>query len=113
MKRLSALFLALLLILTACGTQMPDASGSSAGSASGDVSQEPAPAAVPFTLAVYPEFSLHPTLAANRANLTLSPLLYESLFTVDAAFQAQPVLCQNHTASEDKLVWTLDRKSVV
>ena len=112
MKRLSALFLALLLILTGCGTQMPDASGSSAGSASGDVSQEPAPAAVPFTLAVYPEFSLHPTLAANRANLTLSPLLYESLFTVDAAFQAQPVLCQNHTASEDKLVWT-DRKSVV
>ena len=111
MKRLSALFLALLLILTGCGTQMPDASGSSAGSASGDVSQEPAPAAVPFTLAVYPEFSLHPTLAANRANLTLSPLLYESLFTVDAAFQAQPVLCQNHTASEDKLVWTFTLRS--
>ena len=113
MKRLSALFLALLLILTGCGTQMPDASGSSAGSASGDVSQEPAPAAVPFTLAVYPEFSLHPTLAANRANLTLSPLLYESLFTVDASFQAQPLLCGSYAVSEDKLVWTLSLRSGV
>ena len=68
--------------------------------------EDPPPRDIPFTLAFYPEFSLHPTLAANRANLTLSPLLYESLFAVDASFQAQPVLCESCTVSEDKLVWT-------
>ena len=100
-------FLALLLTLPACaGGPLPDSSGSA--SSSGDVSQteDPPPRAIPFTLAVYPEFSLHPTLAANRANLTLAPLLYEGLFTVDGSFQAQPVLCKSYTASEDKLVWT-------
>lgn len=110
--RLTAFLLALLLSLSACGGgPLPDGSGSAASS--GDVSrtEEPPPQDIPFTLAFYPEFSLHPALAANRANLTLAPLLYESLFTVDASFQAQPVLCQSYTASEDKLVWTFTLRS--
>ena len=107
MKRyhITALFLALSISLTACaGGTGPAQSAAS----SGDAGQEEAPpsAAVPFTLAVYPEFSLHPALAANRANLTLSPLLYEPLFSVDSRFQAQPVLCRSYTVSEDALVWT-------
>lgn len=100
-------FLTLLLTLSACaGRPAADLSGSA--SSSGDISQaeDPPPRAVPFTLAVYPEFSLHPTLAANRANLTLAPLLYEGLFALDGSFQAQPVLCKSYTVSEDKLVWT-------
>lgn len=109
MKKLLASLLsaALLLSLAACGGgPVPDLSGSA--SSPGDVSQteDPPPRDIPFTLAFYPEFSLHPTLAANRANLTLAPLLYESLFAVDASFQAQPVLCQSCTVSEDKLLWT-------
>jgi peptide/nickel transport system substrate-binding protein len=59
----------------------------------------------PFALAIYPQYSLHPTLAANRANLMLAPLLYEPLFQVDSGFQAVPVLCQSYTASGDKLIW--------
>ncbi len=107
MKRyhITALFLALSISLTACaGGTGPAQSAAS----SGDAGQEEAPpsAAVPFTLAVYPEFSFHPALAANRANLTLSPLLYEPLFSVDSRFQAQPVLCRSYTVSEDALVWT-------
>lgn len=107
MKRLTALFLTLLLALTACGGVDAPA-GSSSAPSSASVSQEetPPPDPVPFTLAFYPEFSLHPVLAANRANLTLAPLLYESLFTVDASFQAQPLLCRSFAVSEDKLVWT-------
>ena len=92
--RITAFFLALLLSLSACaGGPVPDLSASSSG---GDASQpeDPPQKALPFTLAVYPEYSLHPALAGNRANLTLAPLLYESLFTVDASFQARPVLCQ-------------------
>lgn len=110
--RLTAFLLALLLSLSACGGgPLPDGSGSAASS--GDVSrtEEPPPQDIPFILAFYPEFSLHPALAANRANLTLAPLLYESLFTVDASFQAQPVLCLSYTASEDKLVWTFTLRS--
>ena len=107
MKRLTALFLSLLLILTACGGGEAPA-GSSSDVSSAGVSREETPPskAIPFTLAFYPEFSLHPTLAANRANLTLAPLLYESLFTVDASFQAQPLLCRSFAVSEDGLVWT-------
>ena len=105
--RLTALFFALLLSLSACGGgNSPAVSGSSLG----DVSQETVqpPKVLPFTLAFYPEYSLHPTLAGNRTNLTLTPLLYESLFTVDTSFQAQPLLCGSYTVSEDKLVWTLN-----
>lgn len=105
MKRLTALFLALLMLLTACGGVEPPAESSSS-SASASREETPPPDPIPFTLAFYPEFSLHPTMAANRANLTLAPLLYESLFTVDAAFQAQPLLCKSYAVSEDKLVWT-------
>ncbi|MCI8989942.1 MAG: peptide ABC transporter substrate-binding protein [Lawsonibacter sp.] len=110
MKRLFTALLsaALLLSLAACGGTGSSGSASSGSAAASSASLEETPPAepLPFTLAWYPEFSLHPTLAANRANLTLAPLLYESLFTVDAAFQAQPVLCQSYTVSEDKLVWT-------
>ncbi len=105
--RLTALFFVLLLSLSACGGgDSPAVSGSSPG----DVSQETVqpPKVLPFTLAFYPEYSLHPTLAGNRTNLTLTPLLYESLFTVDTSFQAQPLLCGSYTVSEDKLVWTLN-----
>ena len=112
MRRLLSLFLsaALLFSLSACGRQ---ASSSSSASAPVDSSQEPEemPVTTPFTLPVFPDFSLHPTLGVNRANLTLSPLLYEGLFLVDETFQAVPVLCEHYSASEDKLVWTFTVRS--
>ena len=112
MKKLFAALLAaaLLLSLAACGGEEAPAVSTSAASSSADASREetPPPEPVPFTLAWYPEYSLHPTLAANRANLTLAPLLYEPLFQVDASFQAQPVLCRSWSVSEDKLSWTFE-----
>ena len=105
-RQIAAFTFVLLLFLTACGGG--EAPASSGSSSSADISQEETPPAAPtpFTLAVYPEFSFHPALAASRANLTLAPLLYEPLFQVDGFFQAQPVLCRSYTVSEDKLVWT-------
>ena len=105
MKRLSALLLGavLLLSLAACGGG-PASSSGDAPSQSGDTSAPEQ--TVPFTLPVFLEFSLHPVLGANRANLTLSPLLYEGLFLVDEHFQAVPVLCRDWSASEDGLTWT-------
>ena len=106
MKRLSALLLGavLLLSLAACGGGEGAASSGAASSQTGDGSA--AEEAVPFTLPVFLDFSLHPVLGANRANLTLSPLLYEGLFQVDESFQAVPVLCERWSASEDLLTWT-------
>ncbi len=104
MRRLLSLFLAVLLLtLSACGAQPASSASSSAPDAS---SQEDLPETIPFSLPVFPDFSLHPTLGANRANLTLSPLLYEGLFLVDETFQPVPVLCERYSVSEDKLVWT-------
>lgn len=108
--RLLILLLSALLLLSACGGTGPAAEPPPEEEP--DISQgDPAPAPLPFTLAIYPEYSIHPVLGANRANLTLAPLLYEPLFQVDSSFQARPVLCQSWTASEDKLTWTLTLRS--
>lgn len=114
MKRIFCLLLsALLLSLTACGGEAPPAVSSTGSSSDVGQAEDPPQKALPFTLAFYPEYSLHPVLGANRANMTLAPLLYESLFTVDASFQAQPLLCQSWTISEDKLAWTFTLRAGV
>lgn len=116
MKRLLSLLLsaALVLSLAACGAPAEE-SGSQSGSASDSSGSEEVqqPIDIPFRLAVYPSYSLHPVLAENRANLNLAPLLYEPLFQLDDTFQAVPVLCQSYTASLDKLTWTFTLRSGV
>ena len=99
---------ALVLSLTACGpgavssSSSPDASGSS---------WEQPPVDVPFSLAVYSSYSLHPVLAENRANLMLSPLLYEPLFQLNDLFEPVPVLCSRYSSSEDLLTWSFTLQS--
>lgn len=67
----------------------------------------------PFTLPFYSDYSIHPALAENRANLSLSALLYEGLFTLDDSFQPVCVLCQSCSVSEDGLTWTFILRSGV
>lgn len=110
-RQIAAFTFALFFFLTACGGGEAPASSSSSAPADSSQGESPPAEVIPFTLAVYPEFSLHPALAASRANLTLAPLLYEPLFQVDGSFQAQPVLCQSFVVSEDKLVWTFTLRS--
>ena len=115
MRRLSALILACILLLAACGapaegSASASASGASSSSSSASASVQTQPeetaASAPFTLAACPAYSFHPVLAENSVNLTLAPLMYEGLFTLDSAFQAQPALCQSYYVSEDGLIWT-------
>lgn len=103
MRKILAFFLALTLLLTGCAVggepEVPE-----------ELPQEEITAPtedIPFQLAIYPEYSLHPVLAENRANLTLASLLYEPLFALDEHFVAQKVLCRDYTVSPDSLVWTL------
>lgn len=106
MKRLLFLLLALLLVPFG-GCALQDATDSSQTDSSQSSAQEtPLPEDIPFALAAYPSYSFHPVLAENRANLTLAPLLYEPLFELDDSFQAESILCQSYTSSEDKLSWT-------
>ena len=57
----------------------------------------PAPPSPPsqgrFALRYDDAGTLNPLLTLSRDNILLSSLLYESLFTLDSSFQAQPVLC--------------------
>lgn len=103
MKKALALLLALLMTLTAC--HAPESPESPEDPS---VQQdETLPEDIPFQLAVYDHYSLHPILAENRANLALSTLLYEPLFALNASFEAEGVLCETWSVSEDGLVWTL------
>lgn len=110
MRRFRILLLVLaLLLLAGCGNTGDVSSSSGSQSSSGDSSssqEEPVKNTQPFTLAAYPAYSFHPALSTSQANLTLAPLMYESLFTLDSHFEATPQLCQSYTVSDDGLTWT-------
>ena len=110
MRRFRILLLVLaLLLLAGCGNTGDVSSSSGSQSSSSDSSssqEEPVKNTQPFTLAAYPAYSFHPALSTSQANLTLAPLMYESLFTLDSRFEATPQLCQSYTVSDDGLTWT-------
>lgn len=115
-----ALSLSAALLLSACGVGEESSSASQSGTGSGDLSatQEEQSSGdeqstMPFTLGAYYSYSFHPVLGNSQANLTLAPLMYESLFTVDASFQAQPQLCQSYQVSDDGLTWTFQLRDGV
>ena len=116
MRRFGILLLALALLLAGCGNTgdvSSSSSGSQSSSSSSSSQEEQEKNTQPFTLAAYPAYSFHPALSTSQANLTLAPLLYESLFTVDSTFTATPQLCQSYTVSEDGLTWTFQLRAGV
>ena len=105
MKKLLPLALSLTLLFTGCHApesppELPELPS--------DSQTEQIPEDIPFQLAVYDRYSLHPVLAGNRANLALAPLLYEPLFSLNASFEAEHILCERSSVSEDGLIWTLN-----
>ena len=111
LRPLLSLLLAAALLLPGCSSPDTSSSGPEEDMSGGDTSLSGT--SIPFALAVYPDYSLHPVLAENRANLTLSPLLYEPLFQLDGQFQPQGVLCERSAVSEDGLTWTFTLRSGV
>ena len=106
MKRgkLLCLSLAMILLLTACGGGTPAESAQPSASPAPSETETAQPMA--FVLPCYPSGGFHPITGTNRTNLTLSPLLYRGLFSVDRQFRAQGELCESYTVSEDGLTWT-------
>ena len=58
-----------------------------------------------FALPCYPAGGFHPITGSNRLNLTLAPLMYRGLFSLDGQFQPVEELCREYAVSEDGLVW--------
>lgn len=114
MRRFGILLLVLALLLAGCGNTgdvSSSSSGSQSSSSSSSSQEEPTKNTQPFTLAAYPAYSFHPALSTSQANLTLAPLLYESLFVLDSSFEATPQLCQSYSMSEDGLTWTFQLRA--
>ena len=62
-----------------------------------------------FTLRYDPNSTLNPITALNRDNILISSLLYESLFVLDGALEAHPVLCESWS-SPDNTIFTINIK---
>ena len=111
--RWPALFLALCLLLSGCGGEMEldDSSEDMAPwmTVEEEEGEEPdvEPGLTSFALAYHEGQTLDPLTCGDGVQLQLTTLLYEPLFQLDGAFQAQPVLCSGYTVSEDGLVYTL------
>lgn len=76
---------------------------------------EPSPSATPapvpvkqvFTLPVDPVGGWDPYVGSQSGNMSLVPLLCESLFELNESFEPQPALAKSAQVSEDGLVWTV------
>ncbi len=113
-----ALLLALALTLSGCGRE--GAEPTPAPSPSPSQGAEPSAAVTPppqegraFTLPLDPAGGWDPYAGSRSGNMSLAPLLYESLFELDSAFAWSPLLAQGATVSEDGLVWTVTLRAGV
>lgn len=102
------LTLALLVQLAACGgepeTVTPGPTPTPAPTPAADMKE------LDFVLPCYPAGGFHPITGSNRLNLTLAPLLYRGLFSLNREFIPQNDLCESYTVSEDGLTWTFTLK---
>ncbi len=105
MKKLFALLLAVLLLLSGCGSDayVPTGDGLSYGEDyTGPVNKPDKEEAVQeLTLIYYPERSLNPIKSTDYTNRTLFTLMYQSLFAVDRNYNVEPILCKSYTVAPD------------
>ncbi len=108
---------AALAALTLLGGCTAPASGGAQDPAAPDEAQSPAqgyettlPVSVlggdgEFSLLWDPGDSLDPYVCSSSLNADVSELIYEPLFTVNASFEAEPVLC-SYWSTDDGVTWT-------
>lgn len=105
-RQVQMVALALALTLSGCG-QVSTGETAPVSTTSPTVIQ---PMKRTFALPYSPGGSLHPIDGSNRINLSLAPLIYQGLFSLNRQFQAQKELCGEYGVSEDGLIWTLTLK---
>lgn len=105
--RTAGALLALALLLTGCkGEPQPTSTPTPEPTPTPAPTATPEPRTLPFTLPFNAAGSFHPITGADRANLTLAPLLYRGLFALDGSFTPRNDLCAGYSVSEDGLIWT-------
>ena len=109
--RLSALTLALALLLGGCGgggEELPGSSSPLPEASQEDPIQEDAPATLPerFALPYLTEQTLDPITCADGVQQTVGALLYEGLFRLDESFAPQKALCADYNYDEATLTYT-------
>ena len=119
-KRTLALILVMMLLSSAlllqgCLQELP-AETETPETNSPPVSEEPPDESVSapvrrglFTLRYDPESTVNPITGMSSSNILLASLLYESLFSLDANLDAEPVLCDAWSV-EDNLTYTFSIK---
>lgn len=113
MKRLLATALCLCILLCGCGKSgdnpyTPTGNGLEYGP------EETAPQTTPeqetpaenLSLPYYKDKSLNPYTCNDFTNRVLFSLLYQSLFSIDADYNAEPQLCKNYSVSQDMKTYT-------
>ena len=104
MKRITACLLLACLLLTGCSV------GKKPYQPSGDALHQPTTAPIvtnpelveqTLTLGYHPEKELNPYTATDLSNRMLFSLLYQGLFSVDADYRVEPMLCKQYSISKD------------
>jgi len=112
MKRLLALMLCFALSLCGCaedpGPYVPTGDGLSYDDEYTGPQNTTAPeeTAQTLSLAYYPQFGFNPYLCTDYTNRALFSLLYQSLFTINREYVAEPQLCKRFTMTEDMKHYT-------
>lgn len=116
-RRLLSLLLAALLLCTATGCEDLEDTGDLLNDLAEfyqEENQEPEPEPLTaFTLPYVAGQSLDPLAAADQVQWTLGTLLYEGLFTLNAAYEPVPVLAESWQYDREQLIWTIRLKSGV
>ena len=118
-RRLTALALALVLALslTGCWEAEPEPDDFWNDDLSSPSEEEPQrePAQISdFTLPYLSGQTFDPVTCIDGVQQTVGALLYEPLFTLDASFTPQPVLCEHSTGCDAQaLTWTFALRSAV
>ena len=113
-RRLTALALALVLALslTGCWEAEPEPDDFWNDDPSSPSEEEPQrePAQISdFTLPYLSGQTFDPVTCIDGVQQTVGALLYEPLFTLDASFTPQPVLCEHSSCDAQALTWTFAR----
>jgi len=117
-RRLTALALALVLALslTGCWEAEPEPDdfwGDELPPEEQETSQREPAQISDFTLPYLSGQTFDPVTCIDGVQQTVGALLYESLFTLDASFTPQPVLCERSSCDAQALTWTFALRSAV
>ena len=97
----------LLCLLAGCGTQEPyTPTGNGLYDGPGTPTPSQPQSSAELGLACNNAASFHPYESTDISNRALIPLIYQGLFTVNADYQAQPMLCKSYRISTDMRTYT-------